>query len=258
MRGGDKISVVVAVHNEEKYLPYCIAGLVQSQIYEVVFVLDRCTDRSAKIIESARFPFKVRVIEMKEKRWKSPTAEPAAIGCRAAEGDFVYVVNCDMYVDPRMFMVDWTGMDFCSFVLKSYPLWGNVRSMFMAKLRERLILNYERMRSRTLHKRYGTGAYAFRKSIYQFCPHIDCDAEDCYFLSTCMYKGYRYRYFWRVGVLHLRPDNPRSLRFRARLAVCKYHVSLPKAVYYALKYLSPTYLEEYLATRASKLSQRTL
>ena len=61
----EKTSVVVAVHNEEKYLPYCIAGLVKSLVYEVIFVLDRCSDRSLKIIESASFPFKVRVIEIK-------------------------------------------------------------------------------------------------------------------------------------------------------------------------------------------------
>ena len=251
MRKIEKISVVVAVHNEEKYLPYCIAGLVRSPVYEVIFVLDRCSDRSLKIIESVSFPFKVRVIEMKKKQWKSPTAEPAAVGCRAADGDIVYVINCDVYVDPRIFMVDWTGMDFCSFVLKSYPLYGNVRSILVAKVREQLAVNYEKMRSRTLHKRYGTGAYAFRKSIYRFCPHIDCDAEDSYFLSTCMYKGYRYRYFSRIGVLHLRPDNPRSFKFRARLAANRYRVTLPKAVFYALKYASPIYLREYLIARAS-------
>ena len=254
MRKIEKISVVVAVHNEEEYLPYCIAGLVRSQVYEVIFVLDRCSDRSLKIIESVSFPFKVRVIEIKKKQWKSPTAEPAAVGCRAADGDIVYVINCDVYVDPRIFMVDWTGMDFCSFVLKSYPLYGNVRSILVAKVREQLAVNYEKMRSRTLHKRYGTGAYAFRKSIYRFCPHIDCDAEDSYFLSTCMYKGYGYRYFSSIGVLHLRPDNPRSFKFRARLAANKYHVTLPKAVFYSLKYASPIYLREYLIARASRFT----
>jgi hypothetical protein len=159
-----------------------------------------------------------------------------------------------MYVDPRIFMVGWEGMDVCSFNLNDYSLYGNMRSMLMAKVREWVIVNYEKMRSRTVHRRFATGVYGFRKSIYQDFRHIDCDAEDSYFLSTCMYKGYRYRYFSRIGVLHLRPDNPRSFKFRARLAANRYHVTLPKAVFYALKYASPIYLREYLIARASRFA----
>jgi glycosyltransferase involved in cell wall biosynthesis len=252
MRNIEKISVVIPVHNEEKYLPYCITGLVQSPIYEVIFVLDRCSDRSLKIIENVDFPFRVRVIEIKKKQWKGPTAEPIAIGCREANGDVIYGVGSDMYVDPRIFMVGWEGMDVCSFNLNDYSLYGNMRSMLMAKVREWVIVNYEKMRSRTVHRRFATGVYGFRKSIYQDFRHIDCDAEDSYFLSTCMQKGYRYRYFAWSKCLHLRPMNPRSLKLRAQIAVNEYHVNLPKATFYALKYLSSIYLREYLTMRATR------
>lgn len=97
------ISVVVAAHNEESYLPYCIAGLIQCKdIYEVVFVLDRCTDRSREIILNTNFPFKVKILVLKKKRWKSLTAEPFALGCKAASGNVIYVVGADIYVDPRI------------------------------------------------------------------------------------------------------------------------------------------------------------
>jgi len=69
-----RASAVVAVHNEEKYLPYCIMALCGSPLYEVVFVLDRCSDRSLEIIEGVDFPFRLKVIELKEKQWLFPTA----------------------------------------------------------------------------------------------------------------------------------------------------------------------------------------
>jgi glycosyltransferase involved in cell wall biosynthesis len=248
----EKISVVVPVHNEEKYLPYCIAGLVQSPIHEAIFVLDRCFDRSLEIVKNVNFPFKVRVAEIRKKQWKSPTAEPVAKGCREAEGDVVYCIGCDMYVDPKIFMIDWEGIDVCSFNLKAYSLFGNLRSMIMAKIREFVIYNYEKMKSRMVHRRAGTGLYGFRRSIYQDIRHIDCDAEDSYLLNTSMQKGYRHRYFAGTKCLHLRPDNPRSYKFRAQLAASNYDITLPRAVFGALKYVSPTYLREYLTTRASR------
>jgi len=61
------ISVVIAAHNEESYLPYCIAGLIPCSIHEAIFVLDRCTDRSKEIILNTRFPFKVKILELKDR-----------------------------------------------------------------------------------------------------------------------------------------------------------------------------------------------
>jgi glycosyltransferase involved in cell wall biosynthesis len=245
------ISVVVAVHNDERYLPYCIAGLLPCAIYEIVFVLDRCTDKSKAIILSTHFPFKIKVLELEKKRWKSPTAEPAALGCRAATGNVIYIVNADMYVDPRIFRIDWTNYDVCSFKFLSYGLFdkGTLISTFITRLRWLILANYEKLKTKMVHLRFGTGLYAFRKTVYSHVPHIDCAAEDSYFLNTTMKKGYRYKYFNWSKSLHLRPDNPRSLKFRAVIAAREYHVNLTKAVWYTLKYLNPNYLREYLLAR---------
>jgi glycosyltransferase involved in cell wall biosynthesis len=245
------ISVVVPVHNEESYLPYCIVGLIPCAIYEVVFVLDRCTDRSKAIILNTHFPFKIKVLELEEKRWKSPTAEPVALGCRAVTGNVIYVINADMYVDPRIFRVDWTDMDVCSFKLTPYRLFddGTLTSTLITQLRQFIGVNYEKLKTKMVHLHFGTGLYAFRKTVYSHVPHIDCDAEDQYFLNTTMQRGYRYRYFGWSKSLHMRPDNPRSLKFRAQLATRKYHVNLIKAVWYTSKYLNLNYLREYLLAR---------
>lgn len=243
-------SAVVAVHNEKKYLPYCIKGLCDSPLYEAVFVLDRCTDRSLDIIEAADFPFNLKVIELKEKKWLSPTAEPFAIGFKQATGDVVFSIGSDIYVDPRIFMVDWTDIDLCSFTCNDYSLFGSAWAKLKAKAKEMVIYNYERLKNRIVHRSMLTGIYGFRKTIYETIQHVDCDAEDSTFLSTCIGAGLRYKYFSWSRSLHLRPCNPRSLRLRAQIAV-QQNVPIPKALWYTLKWLDMNYLREYCRVRAS-------
>jgi glycosyltransferase involved in cell wall biosynthesis len=250
-----KFSIVIPVHNEEKYLPYCIAGLLECPLYEVVFVLDRCSDRSLEIVESVDYPFRVKVEEIKKKKWNSPTAEPVFTGFKEATGDVAYAVGSDFYLDPSIFKVDWTKIDVCSFELNAYALYGDVKSKFMAKLREQVLVNYEKMKSRMKHLDFGTGLYAFRTSMYKDFQHVDYDSEDSYFLNTSIKKGYRYRYVPSKS-LHLRPQNPRSLKFRAQIGVANYHVTLPRAMFYTFKYLDTIYLREYLTARASSEASR--
>lgn len=121
--------------------------------------------------------------------------------------------------------------------------------MLIIRLKDFIASNYEKMKTKMVHLHYGTGLYAFKKSVYQNVPHIDCAAEDQYFLNTSMQKGYRYKYYNWSKSLHLRPDNPRSLKFRAELAAKKHRVGLIKAIWYSLKYLSMHYLREYLLAK---------
>jgi len=71
------ISVVMPVHNEEKYLPYSLASLLRCPIDELVIVLDRCTDRSTIITE--RFakiaPYNVKLIQKNSRKWKYQSAK---------------------------------------------------------------------------------------------------------------------------------------------------------------------------------------
>jgi glycosyltransferase involved in cell wall biosynthesis len=245
-----RASAVVAVHNEEQYLPYCIMALRDSPLYEAIFVLDRCSDRSLNIIEETNFPFKVKVIELKKKQWLSPTAEPFAIGFKEATGDVAYSIGSDIYVDPRIFTVDWSGIDLCSFKCNDYSLFGSSWEKLKAKTKETVIYNYERLKNRIAHRSMLTGIYGFRKTIYDNIQHVDCDAEDSAFLKTCIAVGLRYRYFSWSTSLHLRPCNPRSLKLRAQIAV-QQNVPIPRALFYTLKWLDLNYLREYCSVRAS-------
>jgi glycosyltransferase involved in cell wall biosynthesis len=245
-----RASAVVAVHNEEKYLPYCIKALCDSPLYEAVFVLDRCSDRSLNIIEETNFPFKVKVIELKKKQWLSPTAEPFAIGFKEATGDIAYSIGSDIYVDPRIFTVDWSGIDLCSFKHDDYFLFGSFCEQLKVKARGAVTYNYERIKNRMVHRNMLTGIYGFRKSIYEKIQHVDCDAEDSVFLRTCIQAGLRYKYFSWSKSLHLRPCNRSSLKLRAQIAV-QQNVSIPKALWYTLKWLDLNYLREYCSAKAS-------
>lgn len=243
-------SAVVAVHNEEKYLPYCIMGLCSSPLYEAIFVLDRCSDHSLDIIEDADFPFKLKIVELKQKQWLSATAEPFALGFKEAGGDVVFSIGSDIYVDPRIFTVDWIGIDLCSFRCNGYSLFGSPWQKLKAKAKETVTYNYERLKGRMVHRSMLTGIYGFRKSIYESIRHVDCDAEDSAFLNTCIGAGLRYKYFPWSKSLHLRPCNPRSLRLRAQIAA-QQNVPIPKALWYTLKWLDSNYLREYCSVRAS-------
>jgi len=146
-------------------------------------------------------------------------------------------------------MVDWSDIDLCSFTCNDF-LFGSSWEKLKAKVKGTVTYNYERLRGRMVHRSMQTGIYGFRKSIYKTIQHIDCDAEDSYFLKTCIGGGLRYRYFPWSRSLHLRPYNPKSLRLRAQIAV-QQKVSIPRALFYTLKYLDSNYLREYCSARAS-------
>jgi len=44
-------TLVIVIRNEEKYLPYCLASLWNAPVDEFIFVLDRCTDGSEKVVK---------------------------------------------------------------------------------------------------------------------------------------------------------------------------------------------------------------
>lgn len=98
-----KISVVMPVHNEEKYLPYSLKPLKECPIDEMIFILDRCTDRSKEMIESITFPFKVKIIEKQFQNWNCPTAEVFEIGFKESSGDWIHVHAGDLIYPPSMF-----------------------------------------------------------------------------------------------------------------------------------------------------------
>lgn len=91
-----KISIIIPVYNEHKYIVQCLQSVAKQQIsaFEVIIVDNNCTDTS---IELARqFPF-VRVIE--EKTQGMIAARNA--GFNAAQGDIIARCDADSKLPPN-------------------------------------------------------------------------------------------------------------------------------------------------------------
>ena len=99
-----EISVIVPVHNQEKYVGRCMRSLlaqdIERQLYEVILIDDGSTDRSAYAIDM--FADEMRVVSL-------PTNQglPAALnaGLQQARGSLVVRVDSDDYVNARFLSV---------------------------------------------------------------------------------------------------------------------------------------------------------
>lgn len=94
------VSVIVAVHNQEKYLGRCLRSLMAQDMdrtdYEIVVVDDASTDRSPYALEL--FADEVQLVRFEENRGL-PTALNA--GLRHAIAPLVVRVDADDYVNSR-------------------------------------------------------------------------------------------------------------------------------------------------------------
>jgi len=97
-----KLSIIVAAHNEEKYILRCLDAIGRASediAHEIIVVCDRCTDRTTD--EAKRFM--VRIIEKSHARWRNSYAENLEIGLGEAHGEFVAVVDADILIEPEYF-----------------------------------------------------------------------------------------------------------------------------------------------------------
>lgn len=96
--------MVIAIHNEEKYLPYCLASLWNAPVDEFIFVLDRCTDGSENIVKkfAAHHP-NCKILYKTEKMWLQPVVEAFDFGAEHATGDYVFMVPADVIMDLKVF-----------------------------------------------------------------------------------------------------------------------------------------------------------
>jgi len=95
-----KLVCVLAVHNEEEYLPYSLGPLRELGCL-VVAVLDRCVDSSGKLIK--RYVENVEVVFKETASWKnSYAAEAKNLGCDVAKelgADMILMTDADVLLD---------------------------------------------------------------------------------------------------------------------------------------------------------------
>lgn len=104
--GWPKVSVIVPAHNEEQHAPACAASLLASDYpeFEVIIVLDRCTDNTAALLArlAAADP-RLRIIEVDScpADWAGK-CNAARIGAAAATGAMLLFTDADTQFDPRL------------------------------------------------------------------------------------------------------------------------------------------------------------
>jgi len=99
------LSIVVPTYNEEGNIPLLAAALhaqlakMKIESYEIIFVNDGSTDRSADEIKAEiAKDRRVRLISFKKNAGETAANEG---GIRNARGDVVVVMDCDLQNDPR-------------------------------------------------------------------------------------------------------------------------------------------------------------
>jgi len=95
----------MAIHNEEKYLPYSLRPFLQTN-FDLIFVLDRCTDSSEKIIR--KFMIKRRNFKITYKNKAgvfspNPAFDAFLYGSGFASGEYIYWIGADFVVPIAMF-----------------------------------------------------------------------------------------------------------------------------------------------------------
>lgn len=94
-----KVSVIVPVHNTEKFLTDCIESLMLQTLQEIecIFVDDASSDNSLKILKDyeKKYPEKMKVIALKENVRQGGARN---IGIRESKGEYIAFVDSDDFI----------------------------------------------------------------------------------------------------------------------------------------------------------------
>ena len=98
-----KISVVVPVYNNERYIDRCLVSILKQKMqdFEIIIVNDGSTDNSEKIINEyiEKYPKKIKYYSY-QNRGISYTRN---FGIKHCEGDYICFVDSDDYIDDNLF-----------------------------------------------------------------------------------------------------------------------------------------------------------
>lgn len=99
------ISLIMAIHNEEEYLPRSLSSLkrIEDRIGEFIFILDRCTDSSEDIVK--RFFPNAKIIKKNKQKWKNSYSENLQLGFLESRGDIILLLDADIVIPPNLLEV---------------------------------------------------------------------------------------------------------------------------------------------------------
>ena len=97
-----RVSVIMPIHNEAEYLPRSLESLkkIEDQIFEHIFILDRCTDNSEAMVRQW-FPH-TTIVRKKTCKWKYSLAENFQMGLEMSKGDIICTHDADATTPPNL------------------------------------------------------------------------------------------------------------------------------------------------------------
>lgn len=96
---GPKVSIVIPCHNYGQYVGEAITSALRQEAkfdYEVIVVLDRCTDNSAEVV--ARFPVKALTVD------NGSLSKTRNDGIAAARGEYIVLLDADDRIGNEHFL----------------------------------------------------------------------------------------------------------------------------------------------------------
>ena len=95
-----KVSVIIPLHNSEKYISECIESILQQTLSEIELIcIDSSTDGTREILkEYQKKDARIRILEDEN----SSYGHKLNIGIQRAEGSYVSVVESDDYIEKGM------------------------------------------------------------------------------------------------------------------------------------------------------------
>lgn len=242
-----KISGVMPIHNEEEYLRYSLPSLRIIPFDELVFVLDRCTDKSEQVIRKLG-PCNSRIINKKKQRWVYGFAETFQTGFDEAKNDLVFALGADLLMTPEAFTLAEevmqatnTGGVFFGFTRR--PIRGICR-----RIHEEYInfMKYYVLDSFSPYREFATGVYCFRKSLAKL---RDVPVEYIDVHNQIRKKGYEALYVPDAGIIHLRAGLSREKQIWHGRVRAELHEPLMKVALHSIINLKPWTLITFLRCR---------
>ena len=201
---------MLAVHNEERFLPYSLPMLNQCGIENMVVVLDRCSDKSKAIVSRFADSNWCVIENWMKPRWTNQCAEAKSLGlelARLTNCRYVLVTDADLILDCEA--VDMArkildkNLDAACFAYRQHSLSGKVSD----RLRDEASNLLGRV-VRRLGLRFRGGIYMVKM---EYAKIVDGPSE---------YEGVlaKLRTVSLEGGVHLRPRYDAASQFKRGLA----------------------------------------
>ena len=185
-------SLLIPIHNEAHYLPDSLEPLKRCDVDEIIFLLDRCTDRSFNMVNRFFKEAKQQVIVIQKEyaNWKHGAAEAFETLCAASHGDLLYTSAADFITVPAIFQLPHT-YDLQSY---RYNTKGEKYQNFLSKLPITYRCGYGKW----------SGHFSMKRDVWKKLHFQDVASNDLDLFQRAHAAGFTHRYFSGFNATHLR------------------------------------------------------